>query len=60
MLPAEGAEPPGGGGTDPESGEPVLPGAMVDGADPLLLDKLVHRAYGARFAQRRVPSGDEK
>ena len=60
MLPAEGAEPPGGGGTDPESGEPVLPGAMVDGADPLLLDKLVHRAYGARFAQRRVPSGDDK
>jgi hypothetical protein len=59
MLPAEGAEPVGGGGTS-ESGEGILPGTMVDGGDSALLDKLIHRAYGARFAQRRVPATDEK
>ena len=57
MLPPEGAEPPGGGGTD-ENGEQVFPSPMVTGADAGLLDKLIQRAYGARFAQRRVPSED--
>jgi hypothetical protein len=59
MLPAEGAEPAGGGGTS-ETGEPIMPGTMVDGGDPMLLDKLIQRAYGARFAQRRVPATEEQ
>lgn len=59
MLTPEGAEPPGGGGSTGDDG--VLPGtgvAPVD-VDAGLLDKLIQRAYGARFAQRRMPS-DEK
>ena len=57
LLPPEGAEPMGGAGS--AEGEQVLPGTAVSGADASLLDKLIQRAYGARFAQRRVPTSDE-
>ncbi len=54
MLPPEGANPVGG-----ESGGEggVLPGTTPP-VDDAMLDKLIQRAYGARFAQRRVPSED--
>lgn len=54
MLPPEGANPVGG-----ESGGEggVLPG-IAPPVDDAMLDKLIQRAYGARFAQRRVPSED--
>ena len=54
MLPPEGANPVGG-----ESGGEggVLPG-IAPPVDDAMLDKLLQRAYGARFAQRRVPSED--
>lgn len=49
-----------GGGSAPMEGEDgPLPGAFVDPAiEASVLDKLIQRAYGARFAQRRIPSGD--
>jgi len=49
-----------GGGSAPMEGEDgPLPGSFVDPAiEASVLDKLIQRAYGARFAQRRIPSGD--
>ena len=59
MIAPEGAEPPGGGGST--EGEGVLPGTGVApvNVDAGLLDKLIQRAYGARFAQRRMPSEEK-
>jgi hypothetical protein len=57
MLPPEGAAPPGGS-SNGEDGGP-LPGVAAPGADAGLLDNLIQRAYGARFAQRRIPSEEE-
>ena len=57
MLPPEGAQPPGGASTGGDGG--VLPGVAAPGADAGLLDNLIQRAYGARFAQRRIPSEEE-
>ena len=59
MIAPEGAEPPGGGGST--EGEGVLPGTGVApvNVDAGVLDKLIQRAYGARFAQRRMPSEEK-
>ena len=54
MLPPEGAN-PASGESGGEGG--VLPGTTPP-VDDAMLDKLIQRAYGARFAQRRVPSED--
>ena len=40
-------------GTTDEGG--TLPGTAVSGPEIDTMNKLVQRAYGARFAQRRVP-----
>lgn len=58
MLPPDGAAPPGGASTG-EGDDGVFPGVGMSGADAGLLDNLVQRAYGARFAQRRIPSEEE-
>jgi hypothetical protein len=57
MITPEGAEPSGGASTGEDGG--VLPGVAPPGADAGLLDNLIQRAYGARFAQRRIPSEEE-
>jgi hypothetical protein len=57
MLPPDGAAPPGGASNGEEDGG-VLPGVAAPGADAGLLDNLIQRAYGARFAQRRIPTED--
>ena len=57
MLPPEGAAPPGGASTGEDGG--IFPGVGMPGADAGLLDNLIQRAYGARLAQRRIPSEEE-
>jgi hypothetical protein len=52
VVPAGGANVTGAGGT-PEEGGP-LPGVQV-APDAGMLNNIVAKAYGARFAQRRMP-----
>lgn len=49
-APVEGANVTSAGGA-----EGPLPGTQVGGAGPDVFNNIVQRAYGARFAQRRVP-----
>jgi hypothetical protein len=56
MLPPEGATPAGNDSSESGSeGGGILPGVPAPGVDAGMLDNLIQRAYGARFAQRRVP-----
>ena len=56
MLPPEGAAPVGNESSESGSeGGGILPGVPALGGDAGMLDNLIQRAFGARFAQRRVP-----
>lgn len=60
MIPTpEGAQVASAGGSDVTSagqGGGPLPGIQIGNAEGQMINELVQRAYGARFAQRRVPS----
>jgi hypothetical protein len=58
IAPGEGQGGPENGAnvTSAGDGEAVLPGTQVGSAEMDMVNNLVQRAYGARFAQRRAPS----
>lgn len=62
MIPGEnGPQPASAGGSDVSSAggsEGVMPGTAVNPVESDLMNQLVSKAYGARFAQQRSPGED--